>query len=66
MGDIRRLVDRYLESVAGQCRPDTLRAVAFDLKAFFAVTGEGPVAPISVVTAAWCGWWTGSLGCRRG
>ena len=43
-----RLVDRYLEFVAGRCRPNTLRAVAFDLKAFFAVTGKAPVA----VTAA--------------
>ncbi len=32
-----RLVDRYLEFVAGRCRPNTLRAVAFDLKAFFTV-----------------------------
>jgi site-specific recombinase XerD len=38
-----RLVDRYLEFVASRCRPNTLRAVAFDLKAFFAVTGKGPV-----------------------
>ena len=38
-----RLVDRYLEFVAGRCRPNTLRAVAFDLKAFFAVTGKDPV-----------------------
>src|SRR5215469_4148156 len=43
-----RLVDRYLEFVAGRCRPNTLRAVAFDLKAFFAVTGKDPVQ----VTAA--------------
>jgi integrase/recombinase XerD len=43
-----RLVDRYLEFVAGRCRPNTLRAVAFDLKAFFAVTGQDPVE----VTAA--------------
>jgi LuxR family maltose regulon positive regulatory protein len=43
-----RLVDRYLEFVAGRCRPNTLRAVAFDLKAFFAVTGKDPVE----VTAA--------------
>src|SRR5213078_4945430 len=43
-----RLVDRYLEFVAGWCRPNTLRAVAFDLKAFFAVTGKDPVQ----VTAA--------------
>jgi integrase/recombinase XerD len=38
-----RLVDRYLEFVAGRCRPNTLRAVAFDLKTFFAVTGKDPV-----------------------
>jgi hypothetical protein len=46
LGD--RLVDRYLEFVAGRCRPNTLRAVAFDLKVFFAVTGKDPVE----VTAA--------------
>jgi hypothetical protein len=43
-----RLVDRYLEFVAGRSRPNTLRAVAFDLKAFFAVAGKDPVE----VTAA--------------
>jgi integrase/recombinase XerD len=43
-----RLVDRYLEFVAGRCRPNTLRAVAFDLKAFFTVVGADPVE----VTAA--------------
>jgi site-specific recombinase XerC len=43
-----RLVDRYLEFVAGRCRPNTLRAVAFDLKAFLVVTGKDPVE----VTAA--------------
>ena len=32
LGD--RLVDRYLEFVAGRCKPNTLRAAAFDLKAF--------------------------------
>src|SRR6201982_1518030 len=37
-----RLVDRYLEFVAGRCRPNTLRAVAFDLKTFFTVTGKDP------------------------
>jgi integrase/recombinase XerD len=42
------LADRYLEFVAGRCRPNTLRAVAFDLKAFFAVTGKAPLE----VTAA--------------
>ena len=43
-----RLVDRYLEFVAGRGRPNTLRAVAFDLKAFFAVVAKDPVE----VTAA--------------
>src|SRR5580693_2859818 len=43
-----RLADRYLEFVAGGCRPNTLRAVAFDLKAFFVVAGKDPVE----VTAA--------------
>lgn len=37
------LVDRYLAFVAGRCRPNTVRAVAFDLKAFFAVVGKDPV-----------------------
>src|SRR6516165_4040381 len=53
VGEVRyslghRLVDRYLEFVAGRGRPDTLRAVAFDLKAFFAVVAQDPVE----VTAA--------------
>jgi len=43
-----RLADRYLEFVAGRCRPNTLRAVAFDLKAFFTVIAKDPAA----VTAA--------------
>jgi hypothetical protein len=43
-----RLVDRYLEFVAGRARPNTLRAAAFDLKAFFAVVAKGPAE----VTAA--------------
>jgi integrase/recombinase XerD len=42
------LADRYLEFVAGRCRPNTLRAVAFDLKAFFTVVSKDPVE----VTAA--------------
>ena len=36
------LLDRYLEFVAGRSRPNTLRAVAFDLKTFFAVVGKDP------------------------
>jgi len=46
LGD--RLVDRYLEFVAGRCRPNTLRAAAFDLKTFFTVVAKDPVE----VTAA--------------
>jgi integrase len=41
LGD--RLVDRYLEFVAGRCRPNALRAVDFDLKAFFTVIGKDPL-----------------------
>jgi integrase/recombinase XerD len=43
-----RLAGRYLEFVAGRCRPDTLRAVAFGLESFFSVAGKDPVE----VTAA--------------
>ena len=43
-----RLVDRYLEFVAGRSRPNTLRAVAFDLKTFFAVVGKDPVEVTAV------------------
>ncbi len=44
------LVDRYLEFVAGRARPNTLRAVAFDLKTFFTVVGREPreVTPADV------------------
>jgi integrase/recombinase XerD len=44
------LVDRYLEFVAGRARPNTLRAVSFDLKTFFTVVGKDPreVAPADV------------------
>lgn len=44
------LLDRYLEFVGGRSRPNTLRAVAFDLKAFFAVVPKDPVevCPVDV------------------
>ncbi len=45
-------MDRYLELVAGRCRPNTLRAVAFDLKAFFEVTGKNPAGSNPVMNAA--------------
>jgi integrase/recombinase XerD len=41
LGD--RFVDRYLEFVAGRCRPNTLTATAFDLKTFFTVVERDPV-----------------------
>jgi site-specific recombinase XerD len=37
------LVDSYLAFVAGRSRPNTLRAVAHDLKTFFAVSGKDAV-----------------------
>jgi integrase/recombinase XerD len=37
-------VDRYLEFVAGRCRPNTLTATAFDLKTFFMVVERDPLA----------------------
>jgi integrase/recombinase XerD len=37
------LVDSYLAFVAGRSRPNTLRAVAHDLKTFLAVIGKDPV-----------------------
>ena len=43
-----RLVDRYLEFVAGRCRPNTLRAVAFDLKTFFTVIVKDPAEVAAV------------------
>jgi integrase/recombinase XerD len=43
-----RLVDRYLEFVAGRSRPNTLRAVAFGLKTFFTVVGKDPVEVTAV------------------
>jgi site-specific recombinase XerD len=41
------LVDRYLEFVAGRTRPNTLRAVAFDLKAFFSVVEKDPLEVVA-------------------
>jgi site-specific recombinase XerD len=37
------LVDRYLAFVVGRARPNTVRAAAFDLKAFFTIVGKDPV-----------------------
>jgi integrase/recombinase XerD len=36
------LVDEFLEFASGRCRPNTVRAYAHDLKAFFDVVGKDP------------------------
>jgi hypothetical protein len=69
------LVDGYLEFVAGRCRPNTVRAVAFDLKAFFTVIDRDPVTvrPADVFEflahqrgdRTWCVWRIASRVCRR-
>jgi integrase/recombinase XerD len=41
------LLDDYLEFVAARCRPNTVLAVAFDLKVFFGVVGKEPSAVTS-------------------
>ena len=37
-----RLLDEYLEFLAGRCRPNTVLAVAYDLKVFFTAVGKQP------------------------
>ena len=34
------LADVYLEFLGGRCRPNTVRAAAYDLKVFFTVIGK--------------------------
>ncbi len=41
------LLDRYLEFVAGRSRPNTLRAVTFDLKTFFVVVAKDPIEVVA-------------------
>ena len=36
------LADVYLEFLGGRCRPNTVRAAAYDLKVFFAVVARPP------------------------
>jgi integrase/recombinase XerD len=45
------LADVYLEFLGGRCRPNTVRAAAYDLKVFFTVVGEPPeqVRPADVL-----------------
>ena len=37
-----RLLDEYLVFLSGRCRPNTVLAVAYDLKVFFTVVGKPP------------------------
>src|SRR5215472_11110786 len=45
------LLDEYLEFLACRCRPNTVLAVAYDLKVFFTVVGKAPrrVRPADVL-----------------
>jgi len=45
------LLDDYLEFLAGRCRPNTVLAVAYDLKVFFTVVAKPPrrVRPVGVL-----------------
>ena len=45
------LADVYLEFLGGRCRPNTVRAAAYDLKVFFSVVGRPPdqVRPADVL-----------------
>jgi integrase len=45
------VLDEYLEFLAGRCRPNTVLAVAYDLKVFFTVVGKAPrrVRPVDVL-----------------
>ena len=62
-------LDTYLEFLAARSRPNTVLAVAYDLKVFFTVVGKPPErvvaadvlgsSPLSVPvpTSAGCSWW---------
>ncbi len=45
------LLDEYLEFLSGRCRPNTVLAVAYDLKVFFRVVAKSPrrVRPADVL-----------------
>jgi integrase/recombinase XerD len=45
------LLDEYLEFLAGRCRPDTVLAVAYDLKVFLTLVAKPPrrVRPVDVL-----------------
>jgi hypothetical protein len=54
LGD--RLVDLYLEFAAGRARPNTLRAVAFDLKTFIRSRISRAASTAACCDAAGEGW----------
>jgi len=45
------VLDEYVDFLAGRCRPNTVLAVAYDLKVFFTVVGKPPrrVRPVDVL-----------------
>ena len=45
------LLDEYLVFLAGRCRPNTVLAVAYDLKVFFTAVGKSPrrIRPVDVL-----------------
>lgn len=50
------LADAYLDFLGGRCRPNTVRAAAYDLKAFFAVVAKpvdqvGPADVLAFIAA---------------
>jgi hypothetical protein len=52
------LADVYLEFLGGRCRPNTVRAAAYDLKVFFTAVARPPdqVRPAGSGTCgSWCG-----------
>ncbi len=72
------VLDGYLEFAASRCRPNTVLAIAYDLKVFFAVVGTAPAevtaADVLGFVTAQCNGGSGRLqlatgaraGCRRG
>ena len=73
------LVDEFLEFAAGRARPNTVRAYAHDLKAFFTVVAQGSrsmsaprmcsassrlSAALGSAPRTWCGSPMAARGCR--
>jgi hypothetical protein len=56
-------LDRYLDFVAGGCRPNTVLATAYDLKVFFTVVDKPP-AEVMTSDVATTRAWTEASCCR--